>query len=42
MTMVGFMKGDVSTGIYAAAVRVYTVIKDIFIALYVVALPKLV
>lgn len=42
MTMLGFMKGDHSAGIYAAAVKVYTTLKNVFIALYAVSLPRLV
>lgn len=40
-TMLGIMKGDISVGLYSVAVKVYSIIKGIFISIYAVTLPRL-
>lgn len=40
-TMIGWIIGDYSTGIYAVAVKIYTVIKTLLNAIYSVAIPRL-
>lgn len=40
-TMLGWMKGDYSVGIYSSAVKVYTIIKSLLISIYTVAIPRL-
>ncbi len=40
-TMLGWMAGDYAVGIYAIGVKIYTIIKNLFIAVYSVTLPKL-
>lgn len=40
-TMLGVMKGDESVGLYAAATKVYSVVKSMMIAVYSVAIPRL-
>ena len=40
-TMLGWMVGDYTAGIYSLAVRVYTVIKNMLAAIYSVAIPRI-
>ena len=40
-TMIGWIKGDYSVGMYSSAVKVYSVIKNILVAIYIVAIPRL-
>lgn len=40
-TMIGWIKGDYDVGIYSLPVKIYTVIKNMIFAIYVVALPRL-
>lgn len=40
-TMLGWMQGDYYVGLYAVAVRVYTIVKNILVAIYAVAIPRL-
>lgn len=40
-TMLGWMIGDYSVGIYSVAVKIYSIVKLILAAIYSVALPKL-
>ncbi len=40
-TLLGLMRGDHDVGLYAAAVKIYTIVKSIFIAIFSVTLPKL-
>ena len=40
-TMLGWMKGDHYVGLYALAVRVYTIIKSMMQAVYAVTIPRL-
>ena len=39
--MLGWMKGDVYTGLYAVSVRIYSIIKNLLAAIYAVAIPRL-
>ncbi len=41
VTMLGWIKGDYEVGIYSLSVKVYTIIKNILVAIYIVALPRL-
>lgn len=41
ITMLGWMKGDYYVGLYSVAVRIYTIIKNILAAIFVVAIPRL-
>lgn len=40
-TLIGWIKGDYYVGLYAVAVKIYTVVKSLFIAIYSVTLPSL-
>lgn len=40
-TMLGALKGDYAVGLYSTAVKVYSIVKTIFIAIYSVTLPRL-
>ena len=40
-TMLGWMQGDYYVGLYAVAVRVYTIVKNILVAIYAVTIPRL-
>lgn len=40
-TMLGWLKGDYAVGLYAVAVKIYTIIKQMMQAIYVVAIPRL-
>ncbi len=40
-TMLGAMQGDYAVGLYSTAVKVYSIVKTIFIAIYSVTLPRL-
>jgi len=40
-TMLGWMKGDFSVGVYTVSVKIYTIMKNIMIAVYSVTLPRL-
>ena len=42
VTLIGWLKGDYYVGIYAVAVKIYTVVKSLFIAIYSVTLPSLI
>lgn len=39
--MLGWMKGDLAVGYYSAAVKIYTIIKNILMAIYIVTIPRL-
>lgn len=41
ITMLGWIKGDYDVGIYTVAVRVYTILKNIMVAIYAVSIPRL-
>ena len=41
MTILGMMHGDYKTGIYSASVKIYTMVKTIFIAIFSVTLARL-
>ncbi len=41
MLILGAMKGDHQVGIYSAAVKVYTIVKSVFIAIFSVTVPRL-
>ena len=41
MTMLGWIKSDYDVGLYALAVKIYTIIKNIMVAVYAVAIPRL-
>lgn len=41
ITMIGWIKGDMEAGIYSVSVRIYTVIKNLFISVYAVIIPRL-
>lgn len=41
VTMLGLMKGDSAVGLYAASTKIYTLVKNVLIALFIVALPRL-
>lgn len=41
ITMIGWIKGDYDVGIYSLPVKIYTVIKNMIFAIYIVALPRL-
>lgn len=40
-TMLGWMVGDYSVGLYSVAVKVYSILKTLLAAIYVVSLPRL-
>lgn len=40
-TMLGYIKGDYYVGLYDVAVKIYTIIKNLLAAIYVVAIPRL-
>ncbi|MCI8659815.1 MAG: flippase [Lachnospiraceae bacterium] len=40
-TMLGWMKGDYYVGLYAVAVKIYTIMKSLLAAIYVVTIPRL-
>lgn len=40
-TMLGWMKGDYYVGLYAVAVKIYTIMKSMIAAIYVVTIPRL-
>lgn len=40
-TMLGWMKGDYAVGLYAGAVKIYTIVKSIMQAIYAVTIPRL-
>lgn len=40
-TMLGWIKGDYAVGVYSLSVKVYSVIKNIICAVYIVSLPRL-
>ncbi len=40
-TILGLMKNDDTVGIYSVAVKIYSIIKSVFIAIYSVTLPRL-
>lgn len=40
-TMLGWMKGDYYVGLYAVPVKIYTIMKSMLAAIYVVAIPRL-
>lgn len=40
-TMLGWIKGDADVGLYSIAVKIYTIIKGILVAIYAVSLPRL-
>ncbi len=40
-TLLGVIRDDVEVGIYSAAVKIYTIVKSVFIAIFTVALPRL-
>lgn len=40
-TMLGWMKGDYAVGVYTVAVKVYSIVKNIMIAIYAVGIPRL-
>lgn len=40
-TMLGFMSNDYSVGLYSVAVKIYSILKNIFAAIYMVTLPSL-
>ncbi|MBQ9334746.1 MAG: flippase [Lachnospiraceae bacterium] len=41
MTILGFMHGDYRVGIYSSAVKIYTMVKTVFIAVFSVTLARL-
>lgn len=41
MTMIGWMEGDSAAGLYTLAVKVYNIVKNLMIAVYSVAIPRL-
>lgn len=41
MIILGAMKGDYHVGIYSAAVKIYTIVKSVFIAVFSVMVPRL-
>ena len=40
-TMLGWMKDDYSVGLYSVSVKIYTIVKNIMVAVYMVAIPRL-
>ena len=40
-TILGLMKGDYPVGIYNVAVKIYSIVKSVFIAIYSVTLPRM-
>lgn len=40
-TMLGWIEGDYSVGLYSVAVKIYTIAKNILIAIYTVTIPRL-
>lgn len=41
ITMLGWIKGDIEVGLYTVSVRIYTIIKSLLTAIYVVVIPRL-
>jgi len=41
ITMLGWLKGDYSVGMYSTAIKIYNILKELLAAVYVVAVPKL-
>lgn len=41
VTMLGWISGDYSVGIYSVAVKIYTVMKNVISAIYTVAIPRI-
>lgn len=41
ITMLGFVKGDYSVGIYSVAVKIYNVVKNLLAAILIVCIPRL-
>lgn len=41
VTMLGWISGDYSVGIYSVAVKIYTVMKNVVSAIYTVAIPRI-
>lgn len=41
ITMLGWILGDYYVGIYSAAVKIYTILKNVLVALYSVTIPRL-
>lgn len=41
ITMLGWISGDYSVGIYSVAVKIYTVMKNVVSAIYTVAIPRI-
>ena len=40
-TMLGWMKGDYSVGLYTVSVKIYSIVKSLMVAIYSVAIPRL-
>lgn len=40
-TMLGIMSGDVAVGLYSIAVKIYSVVKRLLVAMYAVAVPRI-
>lgn len=40
-TMLGWIQGDYSVGIYSTAVKIYSIVKNILVSIYAVAVPRL-
>lgn len=40
-TMLGWMKGDYSVGLYTVSVKIYSIVKSLMVAIYSVTLPRL-
>ncbi len=40
-TLLGIIRDDVAVGVYSAAVKIYTIVKSVFIAIFTVTLPRL-
>lgn len=40
-TMIGWWKGDAAVGYYSAAVKIYTIVKSLMMAIYAVTIPRL-
>ena len=41
ITMLGWIQGDYSVGIYSTATKLYTIIKDLLTSIYLVSVPRL-
>lgn len=41
ITMLGWIKGDYYVGLYTVSVKIYNIIKNIMVAIYAVAIPRL-